>query len=583
MKHDALQAGQRLVFEIRVGSLSGVNSVDFADVHVQYQLDSFKDHSAPHDDDNDDDDDDEDHVYTTSCKNDFDGSSGVDFGYSKAFSMVVTDHMLEAIQHGDLSFEVYGLPTTTLLKSLHDEQHRLTTNHHQQQHQQQQQQQQSSVEKEHNVYAWVEICELAQISGEYTPVQVNKPARTRSRVDADADEAIMTTPSSPIQPSYSMAQYSQGTFILRQGQQRRIVLTLRHDWILPTVATNGVDGDGLPLLDGMDGLVLWIGDIRCRSDADDGAPPASSQDVSIPLTVMNKTTDTLVLQGAWDSSLHNSLLLNRLTEAGHTVDLTIKWVFHGAPFQMDLGVQITAGTLPNGLVKRQSLLRNIFSSSSTKSRNANKKRTSRDSGYSAGSNDTNDDDDDDDDDEDDDEAKDDISDPATSRTTTRQDKKTCVTGIYRVWERPRRLSSYFIHDHTEHHEWQQRQMDQIKTYDQARRSMSTKMEVANTRYTLALWDLLQNRHMSRGRRFSVLMENNTNDSLNDTDDDQQQKIPQQRLVDREDRMLTIIQQWMESKHQENTGLQLIHGLGSTVSPGVMETPLYAIHQIALRL
>lgn len=591
MKHDALQAGQRLVFEIRVGTLSGVNSVDFADVHVQFQLDSFKDHSAQSNDD-DGEDDDIDEVHTTSCMNDFDGSSGVDFGYSKAFSMVVTDHMLEAIQHGDLSFEVYGLPTQTLLKSLH-EQHRLTTNHHQQhqQHQQQQHQQhqQPSVEKEHNVYAWVEICELAQISGEYTPVQVNKLARTRSRVDADTDEAIITTPSSPIQPSYSMTQYPQGTFILRQGQQRRIVLTIRHDWILPTVATNGIDGDGLPL-DGMDGLVLWIGDIRCRSldDVDDEAPLspiASAQDVSIPLTVMNKTMDTLVLQGAWDSSLHNSLLLNRLTEAGQTVDLTIKWVFHGAPFQMDLGMQITAGTLPNGLVKRQSLLRNIFSSSS-KSRSTNKKRTSRDSGYSADSNDTNDDDDDDDDEYEGDETKDDISDPATSRTTSRQDKKTSVTGIYRVWERPRRLSSYFIHEHTniDHHEWQQRQMDQIKAYNQARRSMMTKLEVANTRYTLALWDLLQNRHMSRGRRFSVLMGNNSkcNDSLDETEDEQQQKIPQQRLANHEDRILTIIQQWMESKHQENTGLQLIQGSGLTASPVATETPLYAIHQIALR-
>ncbi|KAI8344373.1 hypothetical protein BC941DRAFT_447346 [Chlamydoabsidia padenii] len=564
LQHDALQVGQRLVFEIRVGTLSGVNEADYSDIHAQFQLDSFNDTEQQGDDDQ---------IYTTSCINEFDESSSIDFRYSKAFSMVVTDNMLAAIQRDDLTFEIYGQPKAAYLKTLQQDEQLPCMNDHQQQ-------QLPSVEKKHNVYAWVEICELAQISGEYTPVQVYKPVTTRmkSRLDANADEAIMTTPTSPSTLSHLAANHPQGTFILRQGQQRRIILTLRHDWVLPSSTDNDDNsGDGL-FLDGMDGLVLWIGTIRCRSLGETVSPATTTpaQDLSIPLSVISNTKDTLVLQGAWDSSLHNSLLLNRLTDPGHTVDLTIKWVFHGAPFQMDLGVQITSGTLSNGpgLVKRQSLLRNIFTSSSTKSRNNyNKKRTSKDS--------TNDME------EEQHEEEDGVDDDPV-----RQDKKkTSVIGIYRVWERPRRLTSYFIHQqtNTEHYEWQQRQMEKIKTYDQARRAMMTKLEVANTRYTLALWDLLQHRHMSRGRRFSVLMDN-TKDQPDEQQQqqEQQQQIPQQRLVDCEDRLHTIVQQWMDSKHQESTGLQLINAFGSPDQPPSspianinMNTPLYDIHQIAL--
>ncbi|CAO3594499.1 unnamed protein product [Absidia cylindrospora] len=575
-QNDALQVGQRLVFEVRIGCLTGVDKGAFTQVHTQFRLNTFGD---------DNDDDDGDQIYTTSQTSEFDEQSTIDFGYSKTFSMVVTEEMLAVIQNDDLTFEIFGQPQPGRLKTFQEEPCA--------------DQQLPLIEKKHNVYAWVEICELAQESGEYAPVQVEKRAATRIGSAVNDDNTNKTKPPAPFSPSSSsssslpslpssvLRHHPPGTFMLRQGHQRRILLMLRHDWILPLTtsgsnskdtdtATDGdeVSEDGLTL-DGMDGLLLWIGNIRQRSSNIDDDTTTNAQDISIPLTVVTRTKDTLVLQGSWDSSMHNSLLLNRLTDAGQTVDLTIKWIFHGAPFQMDVGVQIITGSNTtinngNGLVKRKSLLRNFFTSSSSSTNVRTQQRNKDNNGCDTDADDDNDDDDD------------------SYRSTSRRSNKnkTSVAGIYRVWERPRRLASYYVHQqiNSEYHTWQQHQMEKIKTYDLARRSMLTKLEVAHTRYTLALWDLLQNRHVSLGR--FAMSPANSNKKLDDSDDE---PIPQpHRRHDHDDRLRAIIQQWMDSKREESTGLHLINAFGSldtslspTTSTIKNDIPLYDIHQITL--
>ncbi|KAI8097252.1 uncharacterized protein BX664DRAFT_356510 [Halteromyces radiatus] len=552
--YDALQVGQRLVFEIRIGTLSGINENEFKQIHSQFQLKLFGG-------------DQNDQIYATSTttapssssSSSSQGYSTINFDYSKAFSMVVTEEMLMAIHHDELTFEVYGEPQPAYLNTFQDEPCAS--------------QELPSVETKHNIYTWIEIRELARVSGEYTPVQV-KNKRTGSRLDDDEDEAIMTTNmTTPF--SQLRKRNDQGIFLLKQGQQRRIVLTIKHDWILPNKNTT-LDGDEENEHDRKcgDGLVLWIGDIRLRQDnttLDDNTPSVSKsitssscQDLSIPLVVINKAKDCLVLEGAWDSSMHNSLLLNRLTEPGQTVDLTIKWVFHGAAFQMDLAVQITGDALSNqGLVKRQSLLRNLFTSSNRKRR----------SGGDA----------DDDIGEEDDES--DMTRDGTnesSKITQRYGKKkTSVVGIYRVWERPRRLSSFHVQQEidSDHHTWQQHQMTKIKVYDQARRRMLMKLDVAHTRYTLALLDLLRKRDASLGSATPWKKEDQTN-SIG-TSQQSSSTTTQDQLLHH------IINQWnSETKQEQTTGLELIHKFGSTdhlTSAKEMNDPipLYDIHQITL--
>lgn len=545
-EEEDLRIGQHLVFEIRIGALSGIDEAEFTHVHAQYQLDLFDSSTSNKSTYGDNEHD----VYVTPCASKFDKHTRIDFNYTQTFSRVVSAEMLDAIQHDELIFEVYGQPQPFYLKSFQDEpcaSHQLP-----------------SVEKKHNVYAWIEVCELARVSGEYTPVQVLKPANARvgSRLDEDDDDdevdegfmATMTTgtvatlASSTARSLLSkMASHDhrqpKGTFLLRQGHQRRIVLTMRHDWILPT--QDGSDSDGLTI-DGGDGLVLWLGDIRDRSSTN--SPPA--QAASIPLTVVSRTADTLVLEGAWDSSLHNSLLLNRVTDADQAVAMTIKWIFHGAPFQMDVGVQITSGDGGNnamGLFKRQSLLRNLFSSSSTTTTTVS------------------------DDDEDQDDGDDKGGDYSMAIRSGRRHgkKKSSIAGIYRVWERSRRLSSYHVHHqvNSEHYEWQQHQMEKIKTYDLARQSMLTKLDVAHTRYTLALMDALQKR---RRRPVPTV-------AAQSPDKDASLALPL---------LHSIIRQWIRSAREERTGLQLVKAFGSTdqleSSTFHRDIPLYDVHQIYLR-
>ncbi|CAO3651247.1 unnamed protein product [Cunninghamella echinulata] len=531
---DTLQVGQHLVFEVRIGSLTGISENEFTHVHVQFRLSSF---GTTFNKDND-------QVLSTSCASKFDKHQCIDFEYAKTFSMMVTEEMLNAIRYDHLTFEVYGQPQPDYLTTFKDEpcaSHQLP-----------------SIEKKHNVFVWLEICEIARLSGEYTPVKVKTTSATANNSNG------------------SFRKYNQqGNFLLRQGQQRRIILTIRHDWVLPKRKhhhrLNGYEREQQELSEEeveddndehdytstlLDELILWIGNIRPRNNDHDHSTTTTtktttSQDLSIPLTITKQTKDTLTLQGAWDSSMHNSTLLNRITEDDQTVDITLKWTFHGIPFQMDVGVQITSDGGNGGLQRNKSLLKQLFSSSQEDG-----------SGNGGGTNNN-----------------------RKKNATGGLQRKTSVASIFRVWERPRRLSSYHIHQqvNTEHHEWQQHQLDKIKQYDVARRKMLTKLEVEDTRYTLALLDYLQKRHISMDRLLlspvSLTFQENHLDKKEEDHDEQQQQKDHLQLK-------TIVQRWIHAKHAQRTGLQLINEFGSAeqLSPTLdsqFSLPLYDVHQLIL--
>ncbi|CAO3652458.1 unnamed protein product [Cunninghamella blakesleeana] len=555
---DTLQVGQHLVFEVRIGSLTGISENEFTHVHVQFRLSSF---GTTFNNEND-------QVFSTSCASKFDKHQCIDFEYTKTFSMMVTEEMLEAIRYDSLTFECYGQPQPDYLTTFKDEpcaSHQLP-----------------SIEKKYNVFVWLEICEIARLTGEYTPVRV---------------KTLTNTNNSNNQP--------QGNFLLRQGQQRRIILTIRHDWIKrkhrrqhhhqqhseqqqEQSSPSPEDDDHLSIKSissdidddfigsSIDELILWIGNIRSRkipgnnnnnNDLDDtlSTPPPTpiSQDLSIPLTVTKQTKDTLILQGAWDSSMHNSTLLNRITEDDQLVDLTLKWTFRGIPFQMDVGVQITSdgGMNGNGIQRNKSLLRQLFSSSAnqddtTPTTNNNKNNTkNRKGGGNNG-----------------------------------YKRKTSVASIFRVWERPRRLSSYHIHQevNNDHYEWQQHQLNKIKQYDTARRKMLTKLEVEDTRYTLALLDYLQKRHISMDRLLLSpvsLTFKEENDNKEEEKGDNNNSNSMEKVEKNHHQLKYIIQRWVNAKRTQRTGLQLINEFGSTEQLALLDNkfslPLYDVHQLIL--
>ncbi|XP_045024716.1 kinesin-like protein unc-104 isoform X3 [Daphnia magna] len=144
------------------------------------------------------------------------------------------------------------------------------------------------VDAKHDLLVWVEILELAS-SGEYLPVMVER---------------------NPDLPCRS-------EFILRQGLQRRIRITLVHE-VTEELNWNDV-------------RELVVGRIRTGAECDN-VDEIYENDMSVvslglfPGEVLEFPGDTrhfYRFEAAWDSSLHNSVLLNRVTPSGEHIYLTM--------------------------------------------------------------------------------------------------------------------------------------------------------------------------------------------------------------------------------------------------------------------
>uniref|UniRef100_A0AC34QNN7 Kinesin-like protein unc-104 n=1 Tax=Panagrolaimus sp. JU765 TaxID=591449 RepID=A0AC34QNN7_9BILA len=140
---------------------------------------------------------------------------------------------------------------------------------------------QNPIRTKYDLLAWFEICELAS-NGEYVPTIV------------DHAQGLPT----------------HGIFILHQGIQRRIKITICHE-----------KGD----LQWKDCQELVVGRIRTT-------PDWSGEDVDVlslglfPGTYLEFSMDDRIFfqfEAAWDSSLHNSILLNRVSNYGEQIYLTL--------------------------------------------------------------------------------------------------------------------------------------------------------------------------------------------------------------------------------------------------------------------
>ena len=142
------------------------------------------------------------------------------------------------------------------------------------------------IHEKYDIVVWIEICELAP-SGEYIPVTVNH-----------SDE----TP-------------CQGTFQLHQGIQRRIRITLIHEKD-PDVVWKEI-------------RELVVGRVRSDPEIDEGFDDEEDESI-LSLSLFSGEYLTPVgsrsvfrFEAAWDTSLHNSCLLNRVTAGGEHVFLTL--------------------------------------------------------------------------------------------------------------------------------------------------------------------------------------------------------------------------------------------------------------------
>ena len=292
-----LPVGQKLGFQILVDSLSGISRDDFASIHLQVKLSSFAGNALG-----------KDEIYPSVPIDLTSEDSIADTRLRRTLSFVLTPESIEWLRNGHAPVELYAKVKRSYLVGL--EQHdcaresvedqlpanfapldangaedengstrRATTGNTIKE---RLSENEMRGEEKHHILASVQICEL-DASGEYMPV----PVRAQSALDP-------------------------GSFFLRQGLQRKLVVHLSHDsgrQFLWSKASKVELGD-VRLLDAR-GRVHG----GKASDTVVLKAPAKQQTVEF----LNNGTSELQLWTWWDSSVHDSLHLNRTTASGHRV------------------------------------------------------------------------------------------------------------------------------------------------------------------------------------------------------------------------------------------------------------------------
>lgn len=143
-------------------------------------------------------------------------------------------------------------------------------------------------QEKHDLLSRIQIMELNE-NGEYAPVEVTQT----SELDT-------------------------GTFQLHQGLQRRIGINISHS-----------SGDALPWGDVTSvrvGKIQLVDSAGKTPDMAVNGPDVSLKLSSNPIFRDNANgTKSITIYGQWDSSMHNSLLLDRVTADKYRVQMTISW------------------------------------------------------------------------------------------------------------------------------------------------------------------------------------------------------------------------------------------------------------------
>lgn len=181
-------------------------------------------------------------------------------------------------------------------------------------------------EERHDIFARVHVLELTE-SGLYLPVEV--------------------TQQNPLDP---------GTYQLHQGLQRRVQINLTHSSseTLPWDDINSLRIGSIRLLD------PW----GKMPDLDQSSPDVPLKMIQEPTIKDNADgTSNVSLLAQWDSSLHNSLLLDRTTADKYRVQVTLRWNLVSSRlqdpivFELDQRLQI----LGRAYIRPQSMFKQLWS------------------------------------------------------------------------------------------------------------------------------------------------------------------------------------------------------------------------------
>ncbi|KII95978.1 hypothetical protein PLICRDRAFT_87278 [Plicaturopsis crispa FD-325 SS-3] len=298
--------GSKLSFFLTVDSVKGLSSHDYSAIHMQVRLSSFVGPSLVTEE-----------VFPSSTL-DMDVSSLSDMKFRRSFSIVVTSKVLNHLREGYAPIEFFATVRPTYVERMErwDElrEQKSPTPFSEMQAIPAPPMRRSEtdfvVEQAHDVAAWLQICELSP-DGQYKPV-----------------------------PVVSQGSLDPGSFSLHQGLQRRIILSLASS-----------SGRQLPWIEF---TKVRMGNVRLLDPKGRVHDSTSKALVTLPLlkdqTLEFKPdgTGTLSAEALWDSSIHDSLLLNKVTPSNQRILLQLNWFVAvetcREPIQFNMDAAVTMQT-----------------------------------------------------------------------------------------------------------------------------------------------------------------------------------------------------------------------------------------------
>ncbi|CAG8500612.1 8584_t:CDS:10 [Ambispora gerdemannii] len=304
-----LSIGSSITFEVKIIELKGILESEFTQVHVQFKLSSFG--TVPHLSPGE-------NIFTTDLMSEFD-TTPIRFDHEQTLSVAVTPKMMDILTNDMLPFEVFGRAGPTVLEQMgrwddpNERQNHKEINgdSHESTPRERRSDDELVAEEKHDIVAWVKVCELAP-SGKYEPVQV-----------------------------LSQNALDPGAFFLRQGLQRHIILTLTHNsgQQFPWNRVSRMEIGRVRLLDGK-GRLTELPESSVQNDIEMKMLPSQAVEFK------GDGTSILSVEASWDSTLHDSIFLNRTTDSKSRVLLGLTWYVEAEKcvepicFSMDIAVQI---------------------------------------------------------------------------------------------------------------------------------------------------------------------------------------------------------------------------------------------------
>ena len=315
-------AGTKIGFFVTVDSVKGLTSLDFASVHLQVRLSSFVGSSIKAEE-----------VFPSTAI-DLEASTLSDLKFRRNFTIVATSKVLAHLKNGYAPIEFFAHLRPSYIERMErwDEMREAKVsfprpNSADPEGGDEKSEEEKStlpymrraetdfvVQQSHDIVAWVQVCELGP-DGNYAPVPV---VLSKGGVDP-------------------------GSFTLHQGLQRRLIVTMSSN-----------SGKQFPWIEI---TKVRVGNVRVVDSQ--GRVYASDEErgktmVTVPLLKDQVTefradgTGLLRAECLWDSSVHDSQLLNRVTAANQRVLVQLSWGVSvetcADPVQFTADVGVTMGT-----------------------------------------------------------------------------------------------------------------------------------------------------------------------------------------------------------------------------------------------